>query len=192
MKRVISSLLFFSCFTVIAFAQAAPSAGAGRQPAPAPQEPPAVVAAPGPAASVPGTPAVELKIFGLEAGMTAGYDLAAGELAGGTAFALAFILGDNLSAAFQASTITPSGGTAIPYGFLRFSYHLNSLLGFSIYTGGNGADPAAGLGIFLNILRSTPPVGISSAYRLRLEYLFPIEDVAGGTVALSAVMSLGI
>ena len=171
MKYSISIIVGFFLCVAIATAQTAP--------------------VPAQAAGTSGPP-VELKLFGMEAGVVLGYDLGAGALAGGTSFALDFVVADNLVVGFRSTKITPAAGALVSYDMLRLSWYLNRLLGFSISTGTNGTSPAAALGVFLIPARGASANGLATAYKVRMEYLFPTDDIAAGSIAVAACVGLGI
>ena len=125
--------------------------------------------------------------------MLSGLKIGPNTITVGRAFGLAFAVSDNLSVGFYS--MVPS---TTSYNLVMLSYFLNPILGFSIAVGADtvgvaAANTAAGAGMFVNIARSRSDTGLSTALKLRLEYLFDTAlGLTNGDVVLSVGASFGI
>jgi len=130
--------------------------------------------------------ATDVKLFGFEAGVSVGFNLNGNTTAGGTCFGLNLVVADNVTVGFQTSTIGAGFNT------LKLSYFLNQSLGFSTNLGVSAGSPAAGLGVFFNLGKSTSANGLASSYKVKLDYLFQTANLATGVLAVTAAMNLGL
>ncbi len=133
---------------------------------------------------------VDARYFAVDLGMVAGYSLNTNVPTVGRSFGLNFIVSDNVAVGFYntiASTTT--------YNLLRFGYYFTPALAFNVYVGSDaaGANTAAGLGAAFALLKTRSDTSLSSALKLRLEYLF--DTVAGptkGDLVFAVSSSLGL
>ncbi len=135
----------------------------------------------------------ESRLFNIEAGVMVGYDLGDAAVAGGTSFGFNLSVADNVSVGIQSATV-PTSATAPKFNTFKLTYYLTPSIGFSANIGKEttAAVAAAGFGTFFILGRSTPETGLSSAYKIKADYLFPTNDIASGTFAVSAAISLGL
>jgi len=133
---------------------------------------------------------VDARFFAVDLGMVAGYSLNTNAPTVGRSFGLNFIVSDNVSVGFY-NTIA----TANTYNLLRFGYYFTPALAFNLYVGSDlpGSNTAAGLGAAFALLKTRSETSLSSALKLRLEYLFDIAaGPAKGDLVLAVSSSLGL
>ena len=128
------------------------------------------------------------QVLGIEVGMTAGYRLSDSAIVSGQNFSLNMTVSEKVQIGFNALSV--SGATPVitnSYAFLKISYFMSPKLGLNILAGTDGINPASGAGIFFNILEDKDPEGISTALKLRIDYVF---DTTTGPAEGSVVMGL--
>jgi hypothetical protein len=132
----------------------------------------------------------DARIFAVDLGMVAGYSLNAKAPTVGRSFGLNFIVSDNVAVGFY-NTIA----TATTYNLLKFGYYFSPALAFNLYVGSDaaGANTAAGLGASFALLKTRSDTALSSALKLRLEYLFDtVAGPASGDLVFAVSSSLGL
>jgi hypothetical protein len=142
-----------------------------------------------PAASTPAASGgnADARIFAVDLGMIAGYNLGTNAATVGRSFGLNIIVADNLAVGIYN---TIAGAT---YNFLRVGYNLTPALGFNLYVGNNGASTAGGLGASFALFKSRTDAGLASALKSKFEYLFDTgAGLAKGDIVLSVSTSLGM
>lgn len=157
MKRLISIFALVALTTVAAMAQTAAAAGN-----------------------------TDVKLFGLEAGVSVGYTIN-GTTTAGTSFGANLVVADNMTVGFMTTNI------GVSYNLLKLSYFLTPALGLSTYIGRSATpNTSAGLGVFFNVGKNASTNGLASAYKVKLDYLFETNNLTAGTVAVTAAIQLGI
>ncbi len=148
-----------------------------------------------PTSSVAANSNTDSRFVSLELSMLAGLKVGPNSLTVGRVFGMAFAVSDNLAVGFYNITATTPVPATTNYSLIRLSYFLNPTLGFSIAVGADAAGTAAGAGMFVNVARSRSDTGLSTALKIRLDYLFDVSAAGGlanGDVVLSIGSSFGI
>jgi hypothetical protein len=133
------------------------------------------------------------RYISFDLGMVAGINIAANAARVGRTFGMNFTLSDSMSAGIMSTT-----AGANSYTLMKLAYFLTPALGLSVYVGANaaGAAPPAtggGAGVFYNVAKSQPGSGLSTALKLRLEYLFDTSaGLTNGDIVLSVGSSIGL
>lgn len=153
-----------------------------------------VFAQSGAAASKAPPPAAEgfnPQFLTLELGLPLGYSLADGSLIAGRAFALSIAIADK----FSVGIATTQVGTVAPltnYKLFTLSYGIIPLLGTTLSIGQAGANVGAGLGFYSTLLETKSLNGLSTALRLKIDYLFDTGNVAAGSIVFTTGIVFGI
>jgi hypothetical protein len=156
----------------------------------------AVIAAAGIAAQVqsPATTAqggADARLFSLELGLPVGYRLSDGALVSGRAFGLNIAVSDSFLVGIASTQV----GSALPltaYNTLRLSYTIMPLLGASVFIGQAGTATSAGLGLYSTIFQARNSAGLGTGLRLRVDYLFDITAISGGSAVFTTSILFGI
>ncbi len=134
------------------------------------------------------------QVLGIEVGMVAGYRLSDNAIVSGQNFSLNITVSEKVQVGFNSLSI--AGATPVvtnDYAFLKISYFMSPKLGLNILAGTDGTNPATGAGIFYNILEDKDAEGISTAFKLRIDYVFDsVAGPAAGSVALGLSASFGL
>jgi hypothetical protein len=80
---------------------------------------------------------------------------------------------------------------AAQYTTFRLSYFFLPSLGATVYIGSDG-NPAGGVGVFYDVLGSRADNGLSTALKLRLDYLVDSTGFQNGRLVLGVVSSIGL
>ncbi len=128
------------------------------------------------------------RVLNFEIGALVGYDLSASDAVGGTSFGFGLAVADNMSIGVQIASLSDS------YSLFTMTYFLNPALGFvtSIGQDTTASTTAAGFGAFYTLGTSTPQTGLSSEYKIKADFLFPVSDISAGAIAISVALSFGI
>lgn len=147
-------------------------------------------------ATPPSPPAAEtstlpVKFFSFELGMPIGYNLANGALVSGRHFGIGFPLTDSLELAVVSRSLA-AGAAPVLHNAIRVSYSFIQMMGASIFLGQAGANPGAGLGLYMTLLPEKNAAGLGTALRLRLDYAFDTTNVGGGSILLTTAFLFGM
>jgi hypothetical protein len=135
------------------------------------------------------------RLFGLELGVLAGYDLGAAETFAGRTFSVLLPVHESMQFGIKAINgfVHPAPGTANDYVLLTAEYFLTPELGIDLMAGQGPADIGGGVLVFYNLLKSNPGNGFSSALSVQAGYLFDATDgIANGTIDVGIVGSFGL
>ena len=130
----------------------------------------------------------DCKIFSLDLGMVAGYGVKANSPVVGRSFGINFTVADNLVFGFANISATHS------YNLARLGYSISPALGLNIYVGNyDTTTSAAGIGATFNILKNKPEAGISTALKLRIEYLLDTTAaITSGDLLVAVCTAIGL
>lgn len=138
-----------------------------------------------PAAALPQV-LTEGRFITFDLGMTAGLPFNGGAVEVGRYLSVSFNVTGNLSAGL-ANIV--SG--AAQYTAFRLSYFFIPNLGASLYLGSNG-NPAGGVGIFYDVMKSRSDTDLATALKVRLDFLADTTGFANGRLILGVVTSIGL
>ena len=135
------------------------------------------------------------RVFGMELGFLAGYDLGASDSFAGRTFAFYVPVSDSMQFGMKAvdGTVQPAGN--INYILMSAQYYLSPQLGVEMLVGRetNVGDVGGGANVFFSILKSQPEDGFSSSLKAQAGYLFEATNgVAQGTLNFGLVGSFGL
>ena len=144
---------------------------------------------------------VDSKAISIEVGMNTGLGVATSAITVGRYFSLGLTISDNLVVGFQ--NLSAQAGTNVDtYNLFKLCYFLNPILGFNIDVGNDTVvsgtpavttnNVAAGVGIFYNIFKSRSDTGISTAFKLKVEYPFDTRGINAGDVVVGIGTTFGI
>ena len=139
----------------------------------------------------------EFRLFGIELGALAGYNLEDEESVMGRSFALSLAVLENMQIGISAVTFDGQLTTiASPqqYVGMRFDYFFTEQLALALMVGNAaGANIGGSIGAHYLIVRSQPADMFSSALKLKADYFFNDEQgIGGGTIAIGLAGSFGL
>jgi len=135
------------------------------------------------------------RVFGMELGFLAGYDLGQDDTFAGRTFSFLLPVGNSMQ--FGLKTVNGTVQAAVPINYILMSaqYYLSSKLGVEMLAGQetNVTDVGGGANVFFNILKSKPEDSLSSSLKVQGGYLFEAgTGVTNGTVNFGLVGSFGL
>lgn len=140
----------------------------------------------------------EFRVFGVELGSLAGYNLEEEEPVVGRNFGLSLAVMDNAQVGFGAVVFDAQALTnPRMFAGMKFDYFFTDRLAFSLLTGNaaNGANATFGgaVGGQFLIVRSQPENGFSSALKVKVDYFMNDDDGPdGGTIGIGLAGSIGL
>ncbi len=143
-------------------------------------------AAPQAQAPAPAQVLTEGRFISFDIGMAGGMPFNGGAVEVGRYLSVSFNVAGSLSAGFAQIV---SG--AAQYMTFRVSYFFMPALGASIYLGSDG-NPAAGVGIFYDIMKSRSETDLATALKVRLDVLADTTGFTNGRLILGVVTSIGL
>ena len=139
----------------------------------------------------------EFRVFAVELGSLAGYNLQDEEAVIGRNFGLSLAVMENIQVGLGAVMFSADGIPQRMFAGMKFDYFFTDRLAFSLLTGNAsvGGTPGfgGGLGGQYLIVRSQPENGFSSALKVKVDYFMNDEDGPdAGTVAIGLAGSIGL
>ncbi len=128
----------------------------------------------------------EGRFITFDVGMTGGLPFNGGAVEVGRYLGVSFNVTPGVSAG-MANIV--SGATQ--FTTFRLSYFFLPSLGASLYLGSDG-NPAGGLGIFYDVLRTRSDTSLTTALKVRLDFLADTTGFANGRLILGVVTSIGL
>jgi hypothetical protein len=133
----------------------------------------------------------DVPVISIENGYSVGYDLAASDVGSAFEFTLSVGVTDKIQA--QVSFLNGDGGVYDDYRLLGLSYLVMPKLGIATLFGQNATAPAAvaGVGLYSNIFERSVG-GLSTALKLKLDYLAPVGDYSAGLFRFGLAAVVGM
>jgi hypothetical protein len=137
------------------------------------------------------------RVFGMEMGFLAGYDLGQSDTFSGRTFSFFLPVSDSMQFGLEAITgnVNSTPIVSINYVLVSAQYFLSPKLGVEMLAGQetNVTDVGGGANVFFNILKNQPENGFSSSLKVQGGYLFEAgTGVDNGTLNFGLVGSFGI
>ncbi|MDR1909512.1 MAG: hypothetical protein LBQ35_06320 [Spirochaetaceae bacterium] len=136
--------------------------------------------------------------FGYSLSDASGYAIGTGQLGGVVNFGFKIAVLDNFGVGFD-SLIAGSGSAVAPlFAGIRLAYNIipqaGAAIGFGVTGfGGSPSAPALSLGIYGDLFqRRSVLTGITTGFRLRLDYIAPAGDIARGAFVFAPAFSFGL
>ncbi len=127
------------------------------------------------------------RLFGVQVGFVAGYDLDTDDVVVGRDYGMNFTLSESLQIGFRSI----SGLLAADAILVDFAYYLNPNIAFDLMVGDNGGDFTAGMEAAYLLFRSPPDEVFSSALKLKAGYLFDVNGIDLGVMNFGLIGTLG-
>jgi len=128
----------------------------------------------------------EGRVFSFDIGMTGGVPFSGATVEVGRYLAFDVNVANTLAAGI--ADITSAGTTYLTF---RVSYFILPSVGATIYLGSDG-NPAGGIGLFYDVLKSRPDAGLATALKIRLDCLVDSTGFNNGRLILGIVSSIGL
>jgi hypothetical protein len=142
-------------------------------------------------AAAAATAGADARLFSIELGLPVGYRISDGAVVSGRAFGVNIAVSDSFLVGIASTQV----GSALPltaYNTLRLSYSIMPMLGASLFVGQAGALTVAGIGLYSTIVQSRNTAGLGTGLRLRVDYLFDVAAITGGSVVFTTSVLFGI
>jgi hypothetical protein len=132
----------------------------------------------------------DVPLISIENGYAAGYNLTSNDF--GTSFDLSLGFGVTDKLQLYFTNLAGDGGTIFPaYRLFGVSYALLPKLGLITSLGKTGTTNVVGLGVY-SMLFSREVGGLSTFFKLKLDYIMPMSDFSGGLVRIDMLAGIGI
>lgn len=135
----------------------------------------------------------EFRLFGIELGALAGYNLEDEESIMGRSFMLSLAVLENMQVGIAAVQFD-GAGAAHEYVGMRFDYFFTEQLALGLMVGNSAVGEVGGsVGVQYLIVRSQPENMFSSGLKLKVDYFLNDGDgVGGGTIGIGLAGSFGL
>jgi hypothetical protein len=135
-------------------------------------------------------PSTGTPLISIENGYAAGFNMSSSDF--GTSFDLSLGFGVTDQLQLYFTNLAGDGGTVFPaYRLFGASYALLPKLGLMTSLGKTGTTNVVGIGAY-SLLFEREIGGLSTFFKLKLDYIMPLSDFAGGLVRIDMLAGLGL